>query len=237
VFCLEHPLGAVIGRARIGDGFFFAQGVTVGGNKGAYPVIGRHVSLLSNSKVVGASVLGGQAAQPLPERAVRRDIPITNAIRRAFEAGTRDSTGRPGRNYWQLRADYDIRARIDTATSRLTGRERITVHNHSLDSLSLIGLRLDANHFIGTVPRAAPWVPAENTDGMVITRLTVNGEEASLAAMPGGPVAQAAASRPSLTGAQSTVARVRLPRPVVRVLSQNHRPNLLQGAHIQCVIP
>jgi serine O-acetyltransferase len=58
VFCLEHPLGSVIGRARIGDGFFFAQGVTVGGNKGAYPVIGRHVSLLSNSKVVGASVLG-----------------------------------------------------------------------------------------------------------------------------------------------------------------------------------
>jgi serine O-acetyltransferase len=58
VFCLEHPLGSVIGRARIGDGFFFAQGVTVGGNKGAYPVIGRHVSLLSNAKVVGASVLG-----------------------------------------------------------------------------------------------------------------------------------------------------------------------------------
>ncbi len=58
VFCLEHPLASVIGRARIGDGFFFAQGVTVGGNKNAYPVIGRHVSLLSNSKVVGASVLG-----------------------------------------------------------------------------------------------------------------------------------------------------------------------------------
>ncbi|MEO6878501.1 MAG: hypothetical protein ABI205_08475, partial [Gemmatimonadaceae bacterium] len=38
----------------------------------------------------------------LPERAVRRDIPMTNAIRRAFAAGTRDSSGRPGRNYAQL---------------------------------------------------------------------------------------------------------------------------------------
>ncbi|HRJ10155.1 MAG TPA: hypothetical protein PK490_19135 [Prosthecobacter sp.] len=58
VFCVEHPLGSVIGRARFGNGFFFAQGVTVGGNKGAYPVIGAHVSMLSNSKVVGASVIG-----------------------------------------------------------------------------------------------------------------------------------------------------------------------------------
>lgn len=58
VFCVEHPLGAVIGRAQIGNFFFFAQGVTVGGNKGAYPVIGSRVSMLSNSKVVGRSVIG-----------------------------------------------------------------------------------------------------------------------------------------------------------------------------------
>ncbi len=163
----------------------------------------------------GVSSLGAQPAAPLPERAVRRDIPITNAIRRAFEGGTRDSTGRPGRNYWQLRADYDIRVRIDTATSQLRGMERVVVHNHSPDSLSLIGLRLDPNHFIGTVPRAAPWVPAENTEGMVITRLTVNGQAASLTPPAGGPAAQAAApAQPWLAGAQSTVARVRLPRAV-----------------------
>lgn len=58
VFCVEHPLGAVIGRAQIGNYFFFAQGVTVGGNKGSYPVIGSRVTLLSNSKVVGSSVIG-----------------------------------------------------------------------------------------------------------------------------------------------------------------------------------
>ncbi len=152
---------------------------------------------------------------PLPERAIRRDIPITNAIRRAFEAGTRDSTGRPGRNYWQLRADYTIDVRLDTATSRLTGRERVVVHNRSPDTLSVIGLRLDPNHFIGTVPRAATWVPAENTDGMVITRLTVDGQEASLTAPAGPPGAQnAPVSQPVLIGAKSTSARVRLARAV-----------------------
>lgn len=58
VFCVEHPLGSVIGRAQIGDFFFFSQGVTVGGNKNEYPVIGRYVSMLSNSKVIGKSVIG-----------------------------------------------------------------------------------------------------------------------------------------------------------------------------------
>ena len=29
-------------------------------------------------------------------RAIRRDVPLTNSIRRAYEAGTRDQSGRPG---------------------------------------------------------------------------------------------------------------------------------------------
>ena len=45
--------------------------------------------------------VGLEAQQPVP-RAIRRDVPMTNAIRRAYEAGTRDATGRPGPNYWQL---------------------------------------------------------------------------------------------------------------------------------------
>src|SRR6266576_3896198 len=66
-----------------------------------------------------------------PERPVRRDIPMTDMIKRAFAAGTRDSTGRPGRNYWQLWTDYKISARLDTATSRIVGRETIVLYNNS----------------------------------------------------------------------------------------------------------
>ena len=39
--------------------------------------------------------VGLEAQQPVP-RAIRRDVPLTNAIRRAYDAGTRDTTGRPG---------------------------------------------------------------------------------------------------------------------------------------------
>src|SRR6478672_8326202 len=151
-------------------------------------------------------------AQQLPQRAVRRDIPMTNAIRRAFAAGTRDSTGRPGRNYAQLRTDYTINARLDPSTQRITGRETIVVHNNTADSLRQIVMRLDMNHFLFNVPRAAPWVPSELTDGMVITKMSVNGDEVNLAApaQQGRGGGGAAPGTSSVTGLRSTVARVNL---------------------------
>ena len=54
----EHPLGSVMGRARYGDYFFFYQGCTVGGNHENYPVLGNHVTMYSNSKVLGNSHIG-----------------------------------------------------------------------------------------------------------------------------------------------------------------------------------
>ena len=58
----EHPLGTVMGRAKYGRHFFFYQGCTVGGNynKGVleYPVIGENVTMYSNSKIIGNSVIG-----------------------------------------------------------------------------------------------------------------------------------------------------------------------------------
>jgi hypothetical protein len=132
---------------------------------------------------MASAVVQAQGAK-LPERAIRRDIPMTNTIRRAMAAGTRDSTGRPGRNYWQLRTDYTINARLDVTTSRITGRERIDLWNNSPDSLRTLVFRLDMNMFLFNVPRLAPWVPAELTDGFVITKMTVNGEGVNLSPPP-----------------------------------------------------
>ena len=163
------------------------------------------------------------AAQPvvrLPERAVRRDIPLTNMIRRAFEAGTRDSTGRPGRNYWQLRTDYTITARLDPASATITGRETVVIHNTSPGPMSAIGLRLDHNIFRPASPHAAPWVPAEVTEGMVISRLAIDGQAIDLQATPqggrgggrgGGPAAPA---RTTVTGLTQTNARISLAQPI-----------------------
>ena len=58
IFMLDHPLGAVIGRAKIGNYFSFSQGCTIGNNKGIYPVLGENVRMLSNSKIIGKSSIG-----------------------------------------------------------------------------------------------------------------------------------------------------------------------------------
>lgn len=54
----EHPLGSVMGRAKYGDYFFFYQGCTIGGNHENYPILGNHVTMYSNSKVLGKSHIG-----------------------------------------------------------------------------------------------------------------------------------------------------------------------------------
>ena len=57
-FYVEHPVGSVIGRAKIGNGFFFMQGCTVGGNNMKYPTIGENVWMYSNSKILGNCHIG-----------------------------------------------------------------------------------------------------------------------------------------------------------------------------------
>ncbi len=162
--------------------------------------------------------LSAQDMSGVPPRAIRRDVPITNSIRRAYAAGTRDSTGRPGKNYWQLRTDYRVNVALDPATQRLTGSAHITIHNNSTDALSQIGLRLDPNHFLGNAPHAAPWVPAEVTDGMVITKLLVDGKPTNLNPPPQqggrGDRAGNAPSEITLQNGKSTVARINLPTPI-----------------------
>jgi len=148
-------------------------------------------------------------------RAIRRDIPLTNAIRRAMDQGTRDFTGKPGPNYWQLQTDYTIEVSLNPSTQTISGDEAITIHNNSDTVLTQIYLRLDHNIYRGLVPRGSS-VPAENTDGMVITSLKVNGDSVDLHArlrrdwrgqvLPGQGV--------SVSGLDQTVATIYLDQPV-----------------------
>ncbi|MGD8279502.1 MAG: M1 family metallopeptidase [Gemmatimonadota bacterium] len=176
-------------------------------------VAGGAVALLGSS----AAQLSAQRAASIPDRAIRHDIPMTNMIRRALAAGTRDSTGRPGPNYWQMWMDYDIDASIDPATSVMTGRERVVINNRSPDPLTMIVLRLDQNIFAPNVPRAESM--PDITDGMKVTRMAFNGENVNLAPQGrgfGGRGRGGAAPQPELAAFNlgQTVARVALPTPI-----------------------
>ncbi len=161
-----------------------------------------------------------QAAPKYPERAIRHDIPMTDMIQRAFAAGTRDSSGRPGPNYWQLWTDYTINARFDPATGLVTGHEHVVVNNNGPNEMSTITLRLDQNLFAANVPRAE--VVTDITDGMQVTALSVDGQPAALNAGPPprrffGRGGRGAAPPPVELAAfdlSQTVATITLPNPV-----------------------
>ena len=82
-----------------------------------------------------ATPLHAQATSP-DRQAVAGHVPASSV---------RTAAGRPGPAYWQQRADYRIDATLDPATSLLSGRETITYHNNSPDSLFYIWLQVEQN--------------------------------------------------------------------------------------------
>src|SRR5216684_982421 len=57
----------------------------------------------------------------------------------------REGSGAPGPRYWQQRADYTIRASLDTATHVIAGAETIRYANNSPDTLRYVWLQVDQN--------------------------------------------------------------------------------------------
>ncbi len=157
-----------------------------------------------------------QARVRLPERSIRRDIPLTDMIRRAFAAGTRDSTGSPGARYWQLWTDYTISARLDPSTGVVTGHERVVIQNAGDSAMDEIVLRLDQNLYAPNVPRAQ--VVPSITDGMRVTSLALNGQPVDLNPPPRfrrfGPGAAPPAVTLAAYGLNLTSATITLPTPV-----------------------
>ncbi len=59
--------------------------------------------------------------------------------------GFRTASGAPGNAYWQMRADYEIDAKLDEKNTKLYGSEWITYYNNSPDKLDYLWLQLDEN--------------------------------------------------------------------------------------------
>ncbi len=60
---------------------------------------------------------------------------------------TRTASGAPGKEYWQQRADYDIRVELDEKNQEIIGSGVITYYNNSPDELRYLWLQLDQNLF------------------------------------------------------------------------------------------
>ena len=57
----------------------------------------------------------------------------------------RTGSGAPGHKYWQQKADYDIKVRLDDEKQQVYGTETITYTNNSPNTLNYLWLQLDQN--------------------------------------------------------------------------------------------
>ena len=129
------------------------------------------------------------------------DLFIPREIQQAYDKGTRSYSGKPGENYFQNHADYDINAEFHPKTGRLEGSEKITYHNNSPDTLKYIALRLYMNLYKKGIDRDYKVPPEDLHNGIEIKRLAYNGNRMD-----------------SLDGDRSknwsTLKMIRLPKPI-----------------------
>ena len=84
-FGAEHPLGAVMGRARYSNGFFFYQGCTVGGTIDKdgnlyYPVLEENVRMYANSTILGRCHIGKNAQIGAGALVKNQDVPENSIV-------------------------------------------------------------------------------------------------------------------------------------------------------------
>jgi hypothetical protein len=84
-----------------------------------------------------------------PERMLPREDPFARLDDAELPSPNRfrAASGAPGPDYWQQQVDYDIDVRLDTDAHRLEGREAITYHNNSPDTLHWLWVQLEQNRF------------------------------------------------------------------------------------------
>ena len=150
---------------------------------------------------VPRAVVVSQAQRPT--RAIRRDVPLTNMIRRAFDAGTRDSTGRPAAATGSSRPTTRSTRGSTRRPQTLTGTRDDRAPQQQSDWRCTRSCCGSTRTSSAASCRAATSVPAENTDGMVVTKLAVNGEAVDLAAPRRRSAADAAAAAAAARAARS----------------------------------
>ena len=131
--------------------------------------------------------------------------PTPNAERRG--------SGAPGAGYWQQRVDYQIDLALDENTREIVGREHITYHNHSPDTLRYLWVQLDNNRMRpGSMSERIQGPPSFN-NGMSLDTLK---RRRAAASFDGGMnmLEVSSAGQPLHYVVNETMMRVDLPTPL-----------------------
>jgi hypothetical protein len=77
--------------------------------------------------------------------AAAQELYMPRNIKKAYADGTRDMSGKPGKNYWQNKGVYNVNVKVDAKTKIVSGSETIQYSNNSPDELKVLAIRFVNN--------------------------------------------------------------------------------------------
>ncbi|MBK1894196.1 M1 family metallopeptidase [Chryseobacterium paridis] len=118
-----------------------------------------------------------------------QELYMPRNIKKAYENGTRDISGAPGKNYWQNKGIYNVEVKVDANTKIVSGKETITYTNNSPNDLNSLAIRFVNNLHKPEAPRSGVVSKDFLTSGLHIKSFIVNGQKYSVNSDDWGTVA------------------------------------------------
>jgi hypothetical protein len=104
-----------------------------------------------------------------------QELYMPRNIRKAYEDGTRDISGAPGKNYWQNKGIYNVEVKVDAKTKIVSGKETIIYSNNSPNDLGELAIRFVNNLHKPESPRSGSVSKDFLSSGLKIKSFSVDG--------------------------------------------------------------
>ena len=104
-----------------------------------------------------------------------QELYMPRNIKKAYENGTRDISGAPGKNYWQNKGVYEIEVTVDAKTKIVSGKETIVYSNNSPNDLGELAIRFVNNLHKPESPRSGSVSKDFLSSGLKIKSFIVDG--------------------------------------------------------------
>jgi hypothetical protein len=101
-------------------------------------------------------------------------LPVARNLQKAYLKETRSPDGRPGKKYWQNKADYKILLSFDPVSRLLSGNVNILYTNSSPDTLRQVVFKLYPNYYKKGSPRNSRIAAEDISDGISIDTMFTN---------------------------------------------------------------
>jgi len=105
------------------------------------------------------------------------ELPVPRNIQPLYQAGTRTKDGKPGKNYWQNSADYNINVIFDPSSLLINGNETISYINNSPDTLTSVLFKLYPNLYAKGAERESSIEPDDAGEGVKIDNVSVTNSQ------------------------------------------------------------